>query len=272
MLSVVIPIYNEEVHLERVLRSAVEVSDDVCVIDSFSTDGSPEICERFGIRYFNGNFRCFADKMNYALSEIDFKNEWILRLDADEYLTNEFVSEINVFLDGLSRDFCGIHVRRRIYFLGRWLKHGDMYPTTHTRITRANEASYEIRDLDEHVIVNGKQCLFEHDIVEDPLRPISQWLQKHIGYAVIQANMELAENPIGSWSKLSGKAKAYRFLKECFYEKLPLFLRPFLYFIYRYFFRLGFIDGVPGFLYAVLHAFCYRFFVDVFMYEKKQRE
>ena len=104
------------------------------------------------------------------------------------------------------------------------------------------------------------------------MRPISYWLQKHVGYATVQAKMELSEKkPVGSWKNLSGKARAYRFFKECFYERLPLFVRPMLYFSYRYILKFGFLDGIPGLVYAILHAFCYRFFVDVFMYESKSK-
>ncbi len=272
MLSIIIPIYNEKVHLERVLSSALEISNDVCVVDSFSTDGSVEICKLFNVRYFSGHFSNFAEKMNFALTEIDFQNEWILRLDADEYLTREFIFEINTFLQDISDDVCGVDVRRRIYFLGRWLKHGDMYTSSHTRITRTNNAKYEQRNLDEHVIINGKKKLFKFDIVEEPLRPLSFWLSKHIGYATVQARMELTPRARGSWKNLSGKPRVYRFLKECVYEKLPLFIRPTLYFFYRYILRLGFLDGVQGFLYAVLHAYCYRLFVDALMYEENQRK
>lgn len=271
MLSIVIPIYNESIHLNRVLTSALSVSNDVCVIDSSSTDQSKEICDMFGVRYFNGDFRSFADKMNYALTQIVFDNDWVLRLDADEYLTTEFIEVVNEFLKGLSAEICGVEVKRRIYFLGKWLKYGDMYPTSHTRITRVNTALYEVRDLDEHVIVQGKRAKFQFDIVEEPLRPLSYWIQKHIGYATVQARMELSERSFGTWRLLSGKAKAYRFIKENFYERFPLFVRPMLYFIYRYIIRFGFLDGFPGFIYAVLHAYCYRFFVDVFMYEAKQK-
>lgn len=144
MLSVVIPIFNEAVHLERVISSALRASDDVCVVDSSSTDGSIEICERFGIRYFNGSFRSFAEKMNFALTGIHFKHDWVLRLDADEYLTDGFVEAVNPYLSSLNNKIYGIEISRRIYFLGRWLKYGDMYPTSHTRITRVNKAIYEI--------------------------------------------------------------------------------------------------------------------------------
>lgn len=269
-LSIVIPILNEEVLLPRVLASAKRLGVDVYILDSGSTDRSLEIAKSFGCQIHVGKWGSFAEKINWGLTNLPLKTTWVMRLDADEYLTDEFVAMIGPALASMDETVDGIMVGRRIKFLGRWLKHGAMYPSAHLRITRVGRAHYENRLLDEHVHVPGATCRFSADIVEEESKGLISWSSKHLKYAETECfihHNELSREK--TWRNLEGSARFRRFLREEIYNRFPLFVRPFGFWFYRYVIRLGFLDGVPGFIFHALHAFWYRFFIDALIYESK---
>lgn len=269
-LSFLIPIFNEEKLLPRVLASARRLDCDIFILDSGSTDRSIEIAKSFGCHIHQGKWGSFSEKMNWGLSNLLFSTPWVMRLDADEYLTDEFVKKIDTILSTTSEGVNGIYVRRRIVFMGRWIRHGGMYPFEHLRITRVGHAQYESRLMDEHVNIDGSTLSIPIDICDEESKGLASWSRKHIGYAETECFIRYKSiTNERTWASLTGTARARRFMKEELYARLPLFFRPFAYWGYRYWIKLGFIDGLPGFIYHFLHAFWYRFLIDSLIYEGK---
>jgi glycosyltransferase involved in cell wall biosynthesis len=275
LVSVVILTRNEGLHIERCLKSAFRISEAVYVVDSRSADGTARIAEDLGARVVSGDFESFSDKFNWALENLDFKTPWVVRLDADEVLTETLVDQLEAYLSALPDDVSGVYVRRQLWFLGRWVRFGGMYPTYSLRIWRAGSVRCETRELDEHMILkSGRTVHFDADVIDDPLTDLSTWIQKHNGYASLEALSALkggTENA-GERARFSLKAalpQRVRWIKENVFYKLPPFIRPCLYFVYRYFLRLGFLDGRTGFIFHFMHALWYRVLVDAKIVESK---
>ena len=268
-LTIIIPILNEEIVLPRALASAKRLGVEVFILDSGSTDRSLEIAKEYGCHITVGQWGSFSEKLNFGLNQLPIKTEWVMRLDADEYLTNEFIENIHQVLSEIPPSIDGIILRRRIVFLGRWLRYGGIYPLLTMRITRVGKAQYESRLLDEHVWVNESFISEELDIVDDDQKGLAAWLSKHVKYAEVQCFMDYyyGQNIVSTWKTLDGNLKWRRFLKEEVYWRTPLFLRPFCFWFYRYILLGGFLDGKPGFIYHFLHAIWYRFSIDALLYE-----
>ncbi len=276
-LTIVIPTLNEEIVLPRAIESCKRLGVEIFILDSASTDRTSEIAKNLGCKVVTGNWSSFSEKMNYALTQLPIHTEWIMRLDADEYLTEDFVVNIHQVLNSVSQGVDALIVRRRVIFLNKWLKYGAMYPLEHARITRKGKGHYESRLLDEHVIVPGEQKRLLLDIVDNDQKGIAHWLVKHVQYAKIQYLMEQknVSETKNSWKSLNGGLKWRRFIKEEIYSRAPMFFRPFAFWFYRYILLFGFLDGKAGFIWHFLHAFWYRFSVDALIYEgeiKRHRE
>jgi len=273
-LSIIILTYNEEVHIKRSLESALSVTKNVYIVDSYSTDKTIEIAKMYTENIFFGNFSNFSEKLNWAINNLPIETKWSMRLDADEILTDDFKNNISIELESIDTNIYGIYVRRQLWFMNRWMKYGDMYPTYSMRIWKTKEVYCENRLLDEHMILKeGKSVKLNLDIIDNPLTSISDWITKHNKYSTLEmishfenkSSYEIKEKLFGS------QVERKRWLKNVVFYKMPLFIRPFMYFIYRYIIRLGFLDGKEGFIWHVLHGFWYRFLVDVKVYEIEKK-
>lgn len=278
-VTVMILSFNEERHIARAIESVRSFAGQVVVIDSFSTDRTVEIARSLGVlvlqnRWENNHARQF----NWGLDNAPIAGDWILRLDADEYVTPELAQEFAQRLEQLPADASGVYVRRRIHFLGRWMRHGATYPLWVLRLWRKGQGRCENRWMDEHIqLQQGHGIRFDHDIVDDNLNDLGWWTAKHNNYAVREAadllNMKYRFMAVDGHEQLqTGEQSAVkRWLKERVYSRMPLFVRPFLYFFYRYFLRLGFLDGREGLVWNVLQGFWYRFLVDAKVYEAERK-
>lgn len=160
--------------------------------------------------------------------------------------------------------------------MGKWIKHGDYYPTWILRLFRKGKGRSEERKMDEHIILlEGRAKKLANDFIDDNKKNLEFWIDKHNKFSsreVEEITKQLTTNDQQLTTKLSGQTAQKRWLKENFYYRLPLFCRAFLYFIYRYFFRLGFLDGKEGLIFHFLQGFWYRFLVDAKFYEIKKYE
>ena len=268
ILSVIIPVRNEEIHLQRCLDSLKGLNCTIYVVDSSSEDRTPQILRDNNIEFINYDAETFGEKLNWAIDNLPIKTEWTMRLDADEFPTEKFVKEINPKLCELAPEVDGVYVNRQFSFMGRCMKHGGMFPKKALRIWRTGRAYSESRLLDEQMVCMSQTVEYlDLDIVDDNLNSLSMWVAKHNNYSTREAisndNDEIQADIFGD------QPSRIRWLKSNFYERTPLFIGPFLYFIYRYFFRFGFLDGREGFVWHVLHAFWYRFLVDAKKHEIK---
>jgi len=267
-LTVIILAYNEELHIERCIGSVRDIAADIFVVDCFSTDRTREIARGLGAQVFENSWINYATQFNWALDNLPITTKWVFRLDADEIATNELKRELQERLCGLSDDISGICVKRRMVFMDKWIRYGDMYPIYMLRLFRNSIGRCEMRWMDEHIIIEkGRSVNFEHDIVDHNLYNLSWWIAKHNGYStreavdllnIIYSLIDYDEVMPDLWGT---QAQKKRWLKIR-YAKLPFFVRPFLYFVYRYVFKRGFLDGKEGLMYHFLQGFWYRFLVD----------
>ncbi|VAW70383.1 hypothetical protein MNBD_GAMMA10-3120 [hydrothermal vent metagenome] len=269
-LSILIPVFNEELLLPRAIESAKRTGAKIYVLDSGSSDRTVEIAESYGCIVHKGQWKSFSEKLNWGLSEIEFNTPWVMRLDADEYITDNLLQEIlSGALERIKQNVNGIWVGRRIHFLGKQIKYGGVGSQLHVRITRVGKARYEQRLTDEYVLADGEFGRIKGDVVDDPARGLTSWLQKHIAYAETECFSSYNIGNTSTWRSLRGGARYRRFIKENIYAYIPLFIRPFFFWVYRYFILLGFLDGRRGFIYHFLHGFWYRFVIDALIYEAK---
>lgn len=258
---------NEEKDLSACLESLSGVVSDIYVIDSGSTDRTVEIAEGYGAFVLTHPFLNHAAQLNWALSMVDPSSDWLLRIDADERLNEELRRELRVRLPQIGNDVTGLLISRRIRFLGRGINHGDSYPVWLLRLWRRGYGTCEDNWMDEHMALSEGRTLKLHgDLIHDIPKNLSEWIRKHDWYAERECKDILA-NASKDGDPSSPQPNNVKNVKKHLFLRLPPFYRAFLYWFYRYFVRLGFLDGKEGLIYHFLQAFWYRFLVDAKLYE-----
>lgn len=276
-ISAVILTFNEEKHIERCIKSLKGIVDDVFIVDSFSTDNTVQLAETLGARIYQNPWKNYATQFNWGLTNCPIKTEWVWRIDADEYIVPGNGVDVKNTLSSLSSDITGVYIKRKIVFLGRALKYGGWYPVWHLKIWRTGKGFCENRWMDEHIkLSEGVTVQIECDQIDENHNDLVWWTEKHNSYSSrelidlldIQYNI-FSQNTVVP--KLFGTGEQRKRWLKIRYVKLPLFVRPIFYFIYRYFLKFGFLDGKSGFVWHVLQGFWYRFLVDAKMYELKKQ-
>lgn len=269
-LTAIILTHNEAKHLSRALASIASFATDVIVVDSFSTDETPEIAQRAKVvRFFQRKFKNYADQFDWALNQTNITSDWILRLDADEVIHEDLALRIKDFIASTSPDVAGINLQRRHIWMGRWVRFGGRYPLNLVRIWRRGQGYIEDRWMDEHIVVTGGRIITLKGGFSDwNLNDLSFFTDKHNRYAtreaidVLGARYQLFDTEHAlAMTGTSLQASLKRFFKNQVYNRLPFWLSAFLYFVWRYVFQLGFLDGRTGMIYHVLQGFWYRFLV-----------
>lgn len=273
-ITVVILTLNEERHIARAISSVKEISDRIVVVDSGSTDRTVTIAKHFGADVLHHAFVNQAMQFNWALNQLPADTDWVLRLDADEYLESELAQEISSRLPDLGPEIHGVCIPRRMAFLGKLIRHGGLFPVWVLRVFRYGKGHCENRWMDEHILIEGKTTQFgAGELIDDNHNSLTWWTQKHNAYACREAidilNLEHGFMRHESFAKtLSTKqASNKRWMKENIYNRLPGGLRALVYFLYRYVLKLGFLDGREGAVFHVLQGFWYRYLVDAKLLE-----
>lgn len=274
-ISTIILTYNEEKHIKRCIESAKKFSNEIFLVDSFSSDKTVEIATQLGVKVYQNKWENnYARQFNWGLDNLPTQSNWVFRLDADEYLTDELIQEINQKFHSIDEKTSGISFERKMVFMDKMITRG-MPKMDMLRLFRKNHGRCEDRWMDEHIsLFEGEIVQFDNYFVDHNLNTIGWWITKHNGYSIREAidllNIELnfldydyQEN------KLSKEAESKR-RKKIKYAKSPLFLRSFIYFIYRYFIKIGFIEGKEGFLWHFLQGWWYRTLVDAKIFEIKK--
>jgi glycosyltransferase involved in cell wall biosynthesis len=273
-LSVIILTFNEEIHIQRCIENIRQISKTIFVVDSFSTDNTVKIAESLGAKIYQNKWENnHAKQFNWALNNLPVKTKWMLRLDADEYLTTELIAELQNKLNNIPENIRGIIFKRRHFFLGKWVKRGT-YPVKLLRLFQYKKAYCEQRWMDEHIqLTEGIAIEFEHDFIDHNLNNLSWWITKHNNYAIREAidllDIELNLLTLSGENRLTGQAASKR-KKKLKYARQPLFIRSFAYFIYRYIFRLGFMGCKEDFLWHFFQGWWYRTLVDAKILEIKK--
>ena len=275
-ISAIIMTYNEERNLRACLESVKDYIDDIIIVDSFSNDKTESIAKEYTDKFYKNKWINYSKQYLWSMANTDIKNEWVIRLDADERWTKEGFFELEKIMQ--DDNVNGIYVKMKIFFMGRFIRHGAFYPNYFLRVYKKSKGTMEDRWMDEHIKVEGKVVYSNIDVIEsnyDRQENISLWTAKHNGYSTREAIEFLIAkhniHKIDSVANLLGnKTERKRWMKENIYFKTPLFIRPFMYFVYRYFLKFGFLDGKEGFIFHTLHAFWYRFLVDTKIYQMEQ--
>jgi len=284
-LATVVLTRNEELNLPACLESVQGLGSSLIVVDSGSTDRTLEIAERYGAHVLTHPFESHTRQWGWALRQLPSETEWVLGLDADQRLTPELFQELQqLFRVGERRinGHDGFYVRRRQIFRGRWIRHGGYYPKYLLKLFRLDKVQLDDRDLmDHHFYVSGKCGQLQNDLIEDNRNEaaIGFWLSKHIRYAELHAREEITRRCKGdrAWvirpALFGSPDQRVVWCKRLWY-RMPLYARPFLYFLYRYFILGGILDGKQGFIFHFLQSFWYRLLVDIrlddLMAESKQ--
>lgn len=280
-LSVIILTGNEELHIKRCLENISQVAKEVFVIDCFSKDKTVEIASsldgvngcKITILQHEWPVTKYAGQFNWALENAPIITKWVMRLDADEWLLPELLTEINEKLPVLPENVTSVVMKRRVYFLGKWIRRGS-YPTKMLRIWQTGKGVCEQKLMDEHIqMFEGDSVEFENDFVDENLHDLSWFMEKHIGYAAREAvdlldiEYDLTGASLQDDKKNLNKEAQEKRKKKHKYASLPLFWRSFAYFCYRYFIKGNCLHGKEGFLWAFFQGWWYRTLVDAKVFE-----
>ena len=272
-LTVIILTHNEAHHLPRALAAIGGIARRIVVVDSGSTDDTAQIADRAGADVYHRDWVNYADQFQWAIDNTAIDTDWIMRLDADEWLGPDLTSRLSAEVPALGGDVSGISFDRRHYFLGRWIRHGGRYPLRLLRMWRRGKGHIEQRWMDEHIALSeGRIQHFAGEFVDENLGDLGFFTTKHNASATREAVDALMDSGAvvsvaNDMGKTTDQAARKRSAKLRFYNRLPLGIGPLAYFIWRYIFQLGFLDGRAGLIYHVLQGFWYRFLVDAKRFE-----
>lgn len=265
-ITVIILTKNEEKNISEAVNSAHAIADRITVVDSGSEDGTIELAQQAGADVYTHQWQGHARQFNWALDNVCVDTEWVFRLDADERISAELAGEINQIMgDGVEDGIDGFEVRWRLYFMGRYLKHGGCHDTYFVRLFRYGKGRIEDVRMDEHTVVDGEVRRLRGDLIHHDYKGLDAWVQKHLVYSNSEIEMYLTQ--IRGVNEGTSQLK-----KRLLYYRLPPFIRARLYYWYRYYIQLGFLDGREGQVFLYLQSYWYRYLVDAKLYELEKNE
>lgn len=271
-LSVIILTLNEERNLPACLASLCGLRCATYLVDSGSTDRTVDIASAHGAIVVRHQFDGYASQRNWAASTLPIKTPWVLHLDADERLTPDLVEEINSLLAAPPPHIQGFLIKKRTVFMGRWIRYGGHYPTYHLRLYRNGAGTCEARLYDQHFVVAGTVQRLNNDYVDVVASSVSTWTTRHAKWATMEAlELQRPGVPTGQVQpRIAGNPIERRRWWRNVYGSSPLFARAFAYWFYRYFIRLGFLDGREGLVFHFLQGLWFRFLVDALIDENRR--
>lgn len=261
-ITVIILTKNEEKNIVSAINSAKNIAQRIVVVDCGSTDSTTDLARELNAEVYVHEWEGHAKQFNWALDNCDITTQWVFRLDADERISEELASEIKNIPNEC--DYDGFEMRWRVYFMGKWIKHGGTHKPFFLRLFKHSKGRVVEQIMDEHVIVNGNVGKLKGDLIHFDYKGLDEWLKKHIWYSNLE--LSLYNNQSSKIEKKEQRAK------RSFYYRLPLFFRVRLYFLYRYIFQLGFLDGTEGRIFIYLQSYWYRFLVDAKIFEERHHQ
>jgi glycosyltransferase involved in cell wall biosynthesis len=269
-LTVMILSFNEEIHIRRCIERIRPIARRIVVIDSLSTDATQDIARQMGADVYERRFTYHADQLRWGLDKAKIDTAWVIWIACDEYLQPALLSEIQRRLPSLPKSVSAIELKLRLVFQGKWIRWGGYYRTLLIRLWRPEAAGVEDKLMDERIVARqGEVVRFsDGDLIDENLNDIAHWTEKHNGYSTkhmvqfIEAEYGLGGSD-GEAAPLTAQGRKKRFMRDNVYAGAPLYLRAVLYFIYRYFFLLGFLDGRRGFVWHTLQGFWHMLLIDV---------
>jgi glycosyltransferase involved in cell wall biosynthesis len=269
-LSILVLTQDEGSNLPALLESIEGLDHQLFVMDSGSTDATVAIAEGAGATVFSHPFDNYGAQRNRAQALLPDPDGWVLHMDADERLTPELKDEIAGVMQSGRSGVDGYMLRQRTVFMGRWIRHGGHYPSFHLRLFRIAAGRCEDRLYDQHFVVDGRVEQLRHDYIDTIGSDLYTWTMRHARWA----RLEVEEQQLGHGDRklveprLRGTPiEKKRWLRAKVLDRGPLFFRSFGYWVYRYFFRLGFLDGREGLIFHFLQGFWFRFLIDSMTFE-----
>jgi glycosyltransferase involved in cell wall biosynthesis len=248
--SVLLLTHNEEDNIKRCLN-ALSVCDDIIVIDDLSTDNTVTISQSFpNVQIYTRKFDNFANQRNYALDKIEFKYTWILHLDADEVVTEDFINECIQLAEKDEKS--AYWVPSKLIFFDKWIKHASSYPVYQMRFMKLGEIRFvqvghgQRESESKRGIGYMKNAYLHYNFSKG----LEEWKEKHNKYSLAEAIEEVFEKPCSFWGLFSpDKIIKRRTLK---YLSHKICGRPSIRFLYLYILKKGFLDGMSGYKYCKL--------------------
>lgn len=268
-ITAIILTKNEEVNIGECISSICEVVKRIVVIDSYSNDDTVAIASLAGAEVYQHNFENYAKQYMYGVQIANADTVWTLRIDADERLTIESAKELEVLCnDNMNTNVAGIVLRFKKNFLGRDLYHGGVYPWKKMNCYKTKFGTIEDRSMDEHIVISrGTVVEMRTDCLHFDFKNLEFFINKHNWYSS-RETVDFFENQEKADAPKVLDAKSW--IKMNVYYKLPMSIRSHIYYFYRYYIKLGFLDGKEGKIYAFLQAYWYRYLVDAKIYECKK--
>jgi glycosyltransferase involved in cell wall biosynthesis len=271
LLAVVVLTLNEELNLPKALAS-VGGRVPVVIVDSESTDRTAEIARANGAEFIVNRFVDYATQRNFALEQVQDRFRWIFFLDADEEFTPELLDEVVRTAEADPDD--GAYVRWDVRMLGYPLRHGSFVGSEFLRLMRPELARFT-RAINERVddramrTTSLRSLLVHHDA-----RSLADWFVKHVSYARKEARAYFEDVDRGGGLAGAGlRTKAARTIGlRWAYNRMPLFVRPFMLGARAVVLQGAWLDGVPGLIHAGMHALWYPMVIDLLIFEEKLRQ
>lgn len=273
-ITAIILTKNEEDNIKKSICSLKSWVKRVVVVDSGSTDKTIEFVRELGVEvYHHEPFENHGKQFNWAIDNVGIDTKWIFRLDADEVVPDELQKEIvSACIKHSDDEVNAFEMRFKIYFMGRFLKHGGAYPFCKINIFKKEKARFNERPLGDNVeLLSGIYLQLKNDCLHYDFKNLTAFINKHIWYAdleVVSYEKKLDRTP----ANISFYANLRKKIRGQIYYKLPRYFRAKLFYWFTYYFRLGFLDGEAGKIWAFLQTYFYRFVVDAKIYESELRQ
>ena len=266
MFSTLILTKNEALNLAACINS-LKTCNDIVVLDSFSSDETVDIANSIGASVVQRKFDNYAAQRNYGLS-LDFKYDWILMIDADERVSPELVNEIESVINEPENPNTLYRLRRKDYFMNKWIKHSSGYPTWFGRLMKKGRVEVK-REINEEYYTDGEVGFLKEHLIHYPFnKGVEYWFERHNKYSSMEA-MRLLDESV-CWADLKNFFDKDPMIRRKIFKSLAYKIpcRPILTFIFLYFFKLGILDGVAGFHYSVMRS-SYEYQIDIKIKELK---
>ncbi|MCH8929054.1 MAG: glycosyltransferase family 2 protein [Candidatus Marinimicrobia bacterium] len=230
-ISTLMICYNAERTIRKTLNS-LDWSDEIIVVDSFSSDGTPDICKEFDVTFLQKEWQGFGKQRKWSVEQAN--NDWIFFIDADEEVSGELKSELlNIKNEGTESDVYA--VPRKVYYMNRWITHSGWYPDYKERLFNKHKASWNESELHEKLIYKGAAKKLKGDLYHYTYQNVEDQLERINRYSTIAAE-ELYSKGIKPNLIKSIFGSIWRFKK-------------------LYFLKLGFLDGLAGLTIASMESY-----------------
>lgn len=271
-VTAIIPTFNEETNIAECINSLNGFAKHIILMDNNSTDKTKEIAESLGAKVIQSD-KSYKERLNEGINLDEIPTQWVLNIDADERLTTQSCRELTKLTEKYKDDMHvnGIVLHYYFVFMGKLLKHG--FHPYKMRLFKKGAAYMENKELDEHfVLKRGKSVRQKTYLVHHDFKGMDSFILKLNSFSQRVAkeywSLKDGESDL-NYKGLAPVSRFRRFVKYHLYYHIPIVLRSHLYYIYYYYFNLGFLDGTRGKMFQWMYIYWYKFLSDCYIYEHK---